>query len=167
MRRLLMLVSVVALGIAAVCIGGQTLQAAQEATPVGKAVTMSEGITSAQTSLGEIASLPPGPVTVDLYRVRVAPGASLSVATSDPGLGINQVESGVLTLHGFTDKVTVTRASSAGTPGAKEIVAAGAEATLEPGDAFLWLPNVSGEIRNDGAEPAEYVAVTIYPVSAP
>ena len=71
-------------------------------------------------------------------------GAGIPVGAEDPGLGPQLVESGTLTLRGFTADVVVHRAD-----GGQEVVPAGAEASLglvTPSSGTLRRR----EIRNDG-----------------
>jgi hypothetical protein len=75
------------------------------------------------------------------------PAGPVYGTADDASVGLNLVESGELTLR-LEAAVTVTR-----TTGPEE-VAAGTEFTLGPGESFIWPPNVAGELRNDGPEPA-------------
>jgi hypothetical protein len=56
--------------------------------------------------------------------------------------------------------VTITRASGS------EEVAADAEFTLEAGEFFVWPPNMGGEVRNDGQEPAVTLLANLAPEEA-
>ena len=70
-----------------------------------------------------------------------------------------------MTLRNFTDDISVTRAGSQATPDAvmQEILPAGAETQLGPGDGFLFISAVGGEFRNDGTEPVVMAIAGIYP----
>jgi hypothetical protein len=166
MRSLSILVTLVAVSFAVVLAGGRTLVNAQEGTPEAAEGAIPEGVSFEQTSFGTVEAFPPA--TVNLYQVRVEPGASFSFPETDPGLGLHVIESGTMTLFGFTADLTVTRAAGMATPGAQsqEVVPAGSEVTLGPGDSFTWEPYVAGEVRNDGSDPLLFVTITLHPVGA-
>jgi len=168
MRRLVSLGSVVVLIGLMVLVGNRTPVTAQDATPDAAEAGVPEGISAEVVSLGTVESFPSTPATVELYRVTVDPGASASFSESDPGLGLHVVESGTLTIGRFSADVVVTRASSMATPGAhpQEIVPVGTDATLGPGDSFVFPPFVAGEWRNDSAEPVVLTVVLIAPAGA-
>lgn len=74
----------------------------------------------------------------------------------DPELGPHLVESGTLTVGHFSADITITRAANPATPDAQrtsEILPAGEETQIGPGDGFLWPPYAGGENRNEGTEP--------------
>src|SRR3954467_6250454 len=110
-------------------------------------------------------TLPAAPASLTLFRVEFAPGAGVTVFPGDPGPEAHLIESGTLTLRNFTDDILVTRAVSQATPDAMapEVLPAGAETQLGPGDGFLLLSEVGGEFRNDGTEPVVMAIVGIYP----
>ncbi len=70
-----------------------------------------------------------------------------------------------MTLRSFTEDIIVTRAVSQATPVAvtPDVLPAGTEAQLGPGDGFLLISDVGGEFRNDGTEPVVMSIVGIYP----
>ena len=78
------------------------------------------------------------------------------------------IESDTLTLRNFTEDIGVTQAASQATPDAvtPEILPAGAETQLRPGDGFLLISDVGGEFRNDGTEPVVMSILGIYPRGA-
>ena len=160
MRRIVILVSIIGLSLAVV-LGSHPRADAQEGTPVVTQGDMGEGITFEQIDFGTVDILPPAPATINFFHARLEPGAGIPVGAEDPGLGPQLVESGTLTLRGFTADVVVHRAD-----GGQEVVPAGAEASLGPGDSFVWEPYVGGEIRNDGDEPLTFYTVNIFPVGA-
>ena len=168
MRRLVSLGSVVVLIGLMVLIGSRTPVTAQDATPDAAEAGVPEGISFELTSFGAVDTLPPSPAMVDLYRVTVEPGASASFSETDPSLGLHVVESGTLTIGRFSAEVVVTRAASMATPGAhaQEVVPVGTDATLGPGDTFVFPPFVAGEWRNDSAEPVVLTVVLIAPAGA-
>ena len=158
-----------------VLVGSRTPVTAQDATPDAAEAGVAEGISVEVVSLGTVESFPSTPATVELYRITIDPGASASFSETDPGLGLHVVESGTLTIGRFSADVVVTRASSMATPGAhplygatrrQEIVPVGTDATLGPGDSFVFPPFVAGEWRNDSAEPVVLTVVLIAPAGA-
>jgi hypothetical protein len=105
---------------------------------------------------GLVPEPPTGPLYFGLLRITVAPGSVFTGPADDPSVGLNLVESGELTLR-MEAAVTVTRATG------PEEVAAGTEFTLGPGESFIWPPNVAGELRNDGPEPAVQLLAYLFP----
>jgi hypothetical protein len=88
-------------------------------------------------------------------------------------VGIVLVESGTLTVQA-DGTVTVTRGAGMGEAMATaeatgdfstlmESVAAGEAVTLEAGDAAYLPANMTGEIRNDGQDPAVALAFLVVP----
>ena len=166
MRRVWIAAPVVAVGLA-LAFGAARLPAdAQGGTPVVVQGSMGEGITYEQIDFGTVEVLPPAPATINFYRWRFSPGVSVAIGAEDPGVYPLLVESGTLSVRGFTEDIVVRRAG-----GGEETVAAGAAATLGPGDSFVWGPYVGGEIANDGGEPVVVLTVNIvvvveFPVGA-
>ena len=114
----------------------------------------------------DAATLPSAPATVTLFRLEFAPGASVAFPPGDPGLGLHLVESGTLTVGHFSADITITRAANPATPdaqGTSEILPAGEETQIGPGDGFLWPPYAGGENRNEGTEPVVLSVVNVYP----
>jgi hypothetical protein len=62
--------------------------------------------------------------------------------------------------------IVVTRAANPATPAAAtaEVLPAGAETQLAPGDGFLFPPVAAGEFRNDGTEPVVLAISLIFPL---
>ena len=123
------------------------IAAAQEATPpAGTTEEIGPGVT--------FTLLPASQDPPTLYRLGIAPGAALPFA-SDPSISLVYVESGVVTLT-MNAPVSDTRATPA---------AGDSDNTLrvEQGDYFVLPPQVAGEIRNEGAEPAAIVIAAITP----
>ena len=161
----------VILSLAVILGGSGSHVGAQEAppTPVPPVVTgdiifresADFGILGAET-------LPAAPASFTLFRVEFAPGAGVTVFPGDPGPEAHLIESGTLTLRQFTDDILVTRAVRPATPdaGTPEVLPAGAETQLGPGDGFLLLSAVGGEFRNDGTEPVVMAIAGIYPQGA-
>lgn len=173
MRRSSVLLSVVAV----VLLGSASswrhpVAIAQEATPAG--VTIG-GVTFEPVAFATGLALPsPG----DLFVVRASlePGGVVSIEQSDPALGILLVESGTLTVQ-VEAPMTVTRGTGLGAAMATaqatgdfgalmESVAAGQAVTLAAGDAAYIPARVAGEIRNEGQERAERLAILVLPPAA-
>ena len=156
----------------AVILGGSWAQVgAQEATPEPVPPVITGDISfreSADFGILGADILPAAPASLTLFRVEFAPGAGVTVFPGDPGPEAHLIESGTLTLRNFTDDILVTRAVSQATPDAvtPEVLPAGAETQLGPGDGFLLISEVGGEFRNDGTEPVVMSIVGIYPQGA-
>ena len=175
MRRFRVVLSALAvflLGI--VAMQAQPVVVAQEATPSAD-MQDPEGVTFEPLALTSGVTLP-SPADLIAVRLTVDPGALLPSEASDPTGGMLIVESGTLTIRldaawsvsrsGSIDTAIAT-AEATGTftpPG--EQVASGEEATLTAGDAAYLPGSVSGEIRNDGSEPAVALAVLMAPTEA-
>ncbi len=171
MRRFGLLVSAVAvvlLGI--VALHAQPVAIAQEATPSAE-----EMVGETFEPLGFAVGVElPSPADMFVARFSLEPGAGFPLEASDPTGGMVVVESGAFTVRVEEMAWTVNRgealrAAMAGTgeeadfSAAMEEVAMGEEAVLEAGDA-AWVPGgVSGEIRNDGQEPAEGIVFLVGP----
>ncbi len=153
----------------AVILGGSWAQVgAQEATPEPVPPVVTGDISfreSADFGILGANILPAAPASLTLFRVEFAPGAGVTVFPGDPGPEAHLIESGILTLRNFTEDISVTRVVSRATPDAvvPEILPAGAETQLGPGDGFLLISEAGGEFRNDGTEPVVMSIVGIYP----
>ena len=126
---------------------------AQEATPLagGLPFELAPGVTA------DI--LPTSKDPPSLYRIRFAPGVVYELEVS-PAVSLVYVEAGTLVLR-LDAPLTVTRAGQTDTPG--EPIAAGVEVTLGEGDYTVLPPNVTGEARNDGQDPAQVTAAELIP----
>ena len=124
---------------------------AQEATPRAETtgVEVAPGVTF---DLVPVSEDPPY-----LYRLRFAPGATLSFA-DDPAISLVYVESGSLSLQ-LDAAVSDARTD----PEAEEEEDAGTAVTLSEGDYFVLPPLVAGEIRSDGQQPMSIVIAAITP----
>ena len=102
-----------------------------------------------------LVALPSGPAVLGLGRATIAPGATFAVAS--PGVARVAVESGRVSL-----------ASSAGTVwsrhGADGWVTTARDRILGAGDAIVFQPGASGELRNADDTPLVLLVVTITPV---
>lgn len=144
---------------------------AQDATPeVVEPVVTGDPVIREFADFGimDEATLPASPASLLLFRLELAPGASVAFPPGDPSLGAHLVESGSLTLRNFSTDIVVTRAVSQTTPDAEmaETLPAGAETQLGPGDGFLWTPLAAGEFRNDGTEPVMLAIANVIPSMA-
>jgi hypothetical protein len=128
---------------------------AQESTPPAETtgVEIAPGVTFELVPASED---PPS-----LYRLRLAPGASLSFV-DDPAISLVYVESGALSLE-------LDAAVSDARPEADSGDGEDADAALElsQGDFFVLPPLVAGEIRNEAEEPASILIAAITPELIP
>jgi hypothetical protein len=92
-----------------------------------------------------------------LYRLRLAPGATLSFA-GDPAISLVYVEVGALSLQ-MDAAISDARSDDAG----EDAEDADTALTLSEGDYFVLPPLVAGEIRNESQEPAAIVIAAITP----
>ncbi len=158
MRRVMVLVSLLAV----VLLGGfavgrlSVATAAQEGTPPADEFEIPEGVAFEPLAFGTAEELPAAPADLVLIRYTIDPEAGFPIEADDPGVALVYVESGALTIQ-IEAPIQVTRAASD-----PEEVAAGTAVTLEAGDSVVLSPNVAGEIRNDGDEPAVYLAAFVY-----
>ena len=163
------LIVVVLLGVMAVV--AQPPAVAQEATPAAEEF-MEEGITFEALAFATALALPTTG-ELSITRVSFEPGAGFPIEEGDPSYALGVIESGELTIV-QDGPLMVTRAGALDTamgeaeqggafaPETEEI-AAGQEVTVEAGDAVLFPPNASGEIRNDGDEPTVVLVVFVGP----
>jgi quercetin dioxygenase-like cupin family protein len=163
--------------IVVVLLGVMTLAAqpaaiAQEASPAAEESMMEEGIGFEALAFATALALP-STGELSITRVSFEPGTGLPIEEGDPSYALGVIESGELTIV-QNAPLMVTRAgaldaamgeaeaSGAFLPETEEI-AAGQEVTVAAGDAVLFPPNASGEIRNDGDEPAVVLVVFVGP----
>ncbi len=174
MRRFTVLVAVVAvmlLGMLA--LHAQPVAIAQEATPSGEEMAGETFV-----PLGFAFGVPlPSPADMFVARFSLEPGAGFPLEASDPTGGMVVVESGAFTVRvdemvWSVNRGAALQAAMAGADenadfsAAMEEVAMGEEAVLEAGDV-AWVPgSVSGEIRNDGQEPAEGIVFLVGPTGS-
>jgi hypothetical protein len=124
---------------------------AQESTPPAETtgVEIAPGVTFELVPASED---PPS-----LYRLRLAPGASLAFV-DDPAISLVYVESGALSLE---LDAAVSDARPEADSGDEE--AADSALELSQGDYFVLPPLVAGEIRNEGQEPTAIMIAAITP----
>jgi hypothetical protein len=153
-RRFGLVLSLIALVLAGlVALGATAGTRAQDATPLagGLPFEIAPGVT---TDL-----LPTSQDSPSLYRIRFAPGVTYEVEPT-PAIDLVYGEAGTLTLR-LDAPVTVVRAGETDAPG--EPIAADTEFTLNAGDYSVFPPNVSGEARNDGQDPAQVAVAELIP----
>jgi len=170
MRRITVLVSVLAV----MLLGGLSVATAtQEGTPPAEEEFELEGVAFEPLGFGTTEELPAVPADLVLIRFTIDPDAGFPIEADDPTVALISVESGALTLQ-IEAPLQVVRAATIAafaTPEAveegaipePEEVAAGTEVTLEAGDSVVIPPNVAGEIRNDGDEPAVGLVALVTP----
>jgi hypothetical protein len=130
---------------------GPVSTGAQESTPAAETigVEIAPGVTF---DLMPASEDPPS-----LYRLRFAPGASLSFV-DDPAISLVYMESGALSLE---LDAAVSDARPEASSGDEE--EADSALQLSEGDYLVLPPLVAGEIRNEGQEPAAIVIAAITP----
>src|SRR5215204_948448 len=128
---------------------------AQESTPAAEmpGLEVAPGVT--------FELMPASDVPPSLYRLRFAPGATLSFV-DDPAISLVYVESGALSLQ---LRAAVSDARPDASSGDQED--ADTTLTLDQGDYFVLPPLVAGEIRNEGQEPVSIVIAAITPGVVP
>ena len=173
MRRISVFLSViVVMLLGGLALSVQPVAIAQEATPASEGGMDFEGITFEPLSFAFGADVAT-PADLVLVRIGFEPGASLPGDENDPSMALVLVESGTLTLQA-DGPVTVTRGAGMGEAMATaeatgdfsrvvESVAAGEAVALETGDAAYLPANLTGDIRNDGQEPAVALAFLVAP----
>ena len=171
MRGFFVPISIVSL-VVGLALGGAAPLAAQDATPAAEEFAP-EGVAFEPLGFGTAEELPSAPADLVLIRFTIDPDAGFPIEADDPSVALAYVESGALTAR-VEAPIRVTRAATIAafaTPGAveegslpePEEVAAGTEFTLEAGDSVVFPPNVEGEIRNDGTEPAVALVAIVAP----
>jgi quercetin dioxygenase-like cupin family protein len=168
MRSVSVLALLVALALVPLLVLGAVPAAVgQEATPPAGDDGTPAAVRTRPLAAGAIEILEPGTANILLGRLIIAPGASLPFDPADPSASLIYVQSGELTFTADAP-VAVARSGQRGTPeaGQPEPQAAGAEFTLTQDDAVLLPPNVTGEVRNDGAEYATALVVSLAHVTA-
>lgn len=137
---------------------------AQEGTPVAEEA-MPEGLSFEGLGFGIAEDLPATPAEVALFRIGIEPGAGFPLDPEDPSVALVYVEAGEVTLD-VDAPITVLRAPGPGTPfpEEQEEFAAGTEFTLATGDSALFPPRVTGEARNQGAEPVAVLVANLAPL---
>src|SRR5918993_179297 len=132
---------------------------ATRAQEAGGSTPPPSGVTFEPVAEG-VAPLIAAPAGVQLERARFAPEAHYTVPPGDSSL-LLVVESGTLTVLS-SEPLVVNRAAPVNATGPEmhEVLAAGTEITLEPGDSFVRSPGSEQEVRNSGAEPAVALVAT-------
>ena len=167
MRRFAVLLSVIPIVLLAImAMSAQPHAIAQEATPTAEEEFFPEGISFEMLGYGATETLPATPAEIAMFRFVFEPGAAFPLGPNDPSMTISYVESGTLTFLVNESPVTILRAAGMGTPFPEEMedVEAGVEFTLAVGDSVIVTPNVTGEVRNDGSEPATVLVTLIAPL---
>lgn len=175
MRRLLPLLAlVVVLILGASGLTGPLAARAQDATPATDEGSM-DGLSFTLLGIAPGVTLP-GTADLQVARAGFEPGAGFPFDASDPVGVLVIVESGTLTLRVDEQSWFISRgaameqAMSSGDmnpdlSGVLEEVPAGAEGTVEAGDVVHIPGNLTGEVRNNGDEPASALLVLMDPGS--
>jgi hypothetical protein len=132
---------------------------AQEATPAPG--ELPEGVTARTVASGSIEVTAPSTAFLSLGRLTLEPGAVITFDPTDPAGVLVYAASGELTFRVEAD-TPVARRVDVGTPVPEpEQVPANTEFTLSEGDSAFFPPLLTGEVRNDGAEPASAWVVNV------
>ena len=134
---------------------GPVSTVAQESTPAAE----TNGVEIAPGVAFDL--LPPSEDPPSLYRLRLAPGATLAFV-GDPAISLVYVEFGALSLQ-MDAAISDSRSDEAG--GDEEDV--DTAVMLSEGDYFVLPPLVAGEIRNEGQDPMSIVIAAITPGQIP
>lgn len=170
MRRIIILAVVLALSVTLPLSGALAVPvAAQDSTPEAgaPAVTQTElapGVI-AEVFAGVPSARAPGQ-TVYLVRLSFEPGSE-AAAHGHPGTTVLAIDSGTL---GFTlqqGTVHVVRGAGTGATEAEVVSEAGAEISLNPGDAIYYEDDVIHSVRNAGDEPASVLATLVLEAGQP
>ncbi|MFN8590378.1 MAG: hypothetical protein U0031_02870 [Thermomicrobiales bacterium] len=148
---------------------------AQDATPAADEAMSEAGVAFDPISLAMGVDLP-SKADVTAIRITIDPGATLPIRADDPSSGMLIVESGAIVVD-VDAAWTLTRGDglleglmaaegSGNVSGVVKEQEAGTAVTLEPGDAAYVPGNVSGELRNDGQEPAVALVFIVGPSEA-
>ena len=158
MRRVVPFLSVIVAVLFGLLVVGSLGTRAQEsiATPGPGEFELVPGQIGRELTSGRLENPPAGPLHLGLLRFTSYPGSVLTTPVDDPTAALILVESGEMTVR-LEGAVTITR-----TTGPEE-VAAGTEFTLGAGESFVWAPNVAGELRIDGQEPAVTLVAFLAP----
>ena len=171
MRRfglLLSVVGIVLLGVAAP--GMHPVTGAQGVTPVPGIEP--EGVIFAPLAITSGVTLA-SPADLIALRLSIEPGAGVPLERSDPTGGMVIVESGTFPIRADAPWAVsrsgsiiaaIATAEATGTyPATDEQIGSGEEVTMGAGDAAYIPGSVSGEICNDGDEPAVAIVVLVGP----
>ena len=114
-----------------------------------------------------------GSTDLIVVRMRLEPGATLPLDVNDPQAGMVVVESGAFTVRvdapwavaraGRLNAALATAEATGTFTPSDEAVAGGQETTMTAGDAAYIPGGISGEIRNDGQEPAVALVLLLGP----
>lgn len=174
-RRFVVVAAVALLGGAALVV--QPGAVAQDATPAAEEGMAPEGLTFALLGFADGVTLP-GPVAMEVARTGFEPRSGFPFFPADPTSALVVVEAGSLTARVDNRAWSISRGAAlqqamATDPAAPDMadvveeVAPGAEATLQVGDVAYVPGGISGEVRNDGAEPAAALIVLFIPSDTP
>lgn len=145
MRRIVTLFS-----IAAVLMLSMVGISAQDATPPGDEMAFPDSFELAPGVVADNMLFAEGAMEPSAYRLTFEPGVVYTVAPS-ANLEVTYMESGSLVMT-LDAAVTVTQLGDVESGG--EVVAANTAFTAEAGQFLVLQPGVSGEVRNEGDEPA-------------
>lgn len=155
MRRTLNLLSVVVVLMVSMAVG----ISAQDATPPAGPMEFPDSFELAPGVVADNMVFAEGAEEPAVYRLTFDAGVAYPVMPSTH-LEVIYMESGSLTMT-LDAAVVVTQLGDTESGG--EIVPANTEFTLETGQFIVLQPGVSGEVRNDGSEPASVSVAGLTP----
>ena len=118
------------------------------AAPVLAQEELPEGVTLDVIASGIAENVPETADQIVLFRLTLEPGAVFPIVPEQGGVALAEVERGVL-ISRVDGSVHVARADAE--PGVEEEISGGETFTLETGDSALYIPNLTGDIRNEGS----------------
>ncbi len=159
MRRLSLLLPLVAVLLGPVALGLLPAGGARQATPAAGPAVVRE-------VLGQgLPAAAPGQALA-LVRYTIPPATTLPPHVH-PGVQVAHIVSGRLTYTVLTGEAPVTWSAGGRQPGRTETIAAGGVTELGPGDAVVEYPGVAHFGRNDGTEPVVILASTLLAADQP
>ncbi len=169
MRRIPLLLSVVAVVLLGALAGGRSLSTrAQDATPVAPPAAVGVKTAAVGVKTDVLGSGQPDAASGQALAGRrntYEPGG-FTPAHHHPGALVVHIESGELTYTVIEGTVQVHRAATAGTPGPTEEVSSGQETVLSAGD-WLFEQGVVHAVRNEGSEPTVVLSMALTAADQP
>jgi quercetin dioxygenase-like cupin family protein len=104
--------------------------------------------------------------SLQLARIVIEPGVRLPIHVH-PGTQLASIVSGELTYSVVLGQIRIERASIDGAPGPVEMLMAGKQTVLRPGDAVIETEGVEHFGENLGSEPVVILTATLFEAGAP
>ncbi len=118
------------------------------------------GVTLETIISAEVDSLPHPPAFAGTGRFTIAPGQGVQGASA-PAVDLIRVESGALSVQAHGE-ATLIRGVNGGVGAASEAAPIETRFGLNPGDQLVVPVNVPISLRNEGAQPASMLVVTVF-----